>query len=454
MWYKACSNLRQTTTQHQDLEDRPDVQLARCTRDDQYPPKSVEAPAPPIACQSTPIHLVRMTVVDNGEQSSLGQKEGTNIEDWLAESTAPDTIGRSASLASPASAFTATTPSQRSSSLVASTPKTSDSPYFDSDGERSFVQSEDSLSITWSVSSAAAVISLAERLASDYLAKTDAPSDGPDGSAQTKPTSNSSGRTNASESSTRASSSGSASSAASKRPYRNEEEEGSQRRKRPKLPNQAIGGPDTKLLACPYMKFDPQRYSERNPTEKNYRGCSSCFLKDMNRLKQHLYRVHRRPEHYCSFCFCLFDSGSALDDHIVERSCERQLPPFDEKMTSDQFKAIKRREMGKSTKDAWFDIYKILFPASPLPLDPYAESVHANTVQDFVAFFEREAPRVLASEINVRLFGAATVTPEHEQFVDSVLTESISVLLQRLNERFGRRGLPSLGLVELPVLVG
>ncbi len=109
--------------------------------------------------------------------------------------------------------------------------------------------------------------------------------------------------------------------------------------------------------------------------------------------------------------------------------------------------------MGKSTKDAWFDMYKILFPASPLPLDPYAESVHANSVQDFVAFFEREAPRVLASEINVRLFGSAMVTAEHEQFVDSVLAESISVLLQRLNERFGGHEPPSLGLVELPVLV-
>lgn len=40
-----------------------------------------------------------------------------------------------------------------------------------------------------------------------------------------------------------------------------------------------------RLLACPYQKYDPQRYSERNVLEKEYRGCASCFITDINRLK-------------------------------------------------------------------------------------------------------------------------------------------------------------------------
>jgi hypothetical protein len=58
-----------------------------------------------------------------------------------------------------------------------------------------------------------------------------------------------------------------------------------------------------KLIACPYSKHDSNRYSSRNDAEKEYRRCSSSFLKNISRLKQHLYRVHKRPEHYCSRCY-------------------------------------------------------------------------------------------------------------------------------------------------------
>ncbi|OQV06109.1 hypothetical protein CLAIMM_10734, partial [Cladophialophora immunda] len=164
--------------------------------------------------------------------------------------------------------------------------------------------------------------------------------------------------------------------------------------------------------------------------------CSSCFLRDIARLKQHLYRVHRRPEHHCPTCFSSFDSKGVLDAHIVERSCQPQVSPFEEKMTQDQLTAIKRREMGRNRSDAWFDIYKILFPNSALPLDPYADSTHADTVQDFIAFFEREGREVLASEINQRMFGAVAWWPRQQEFVEEVLAESINVLLQRLHSRF------------------
>jgi hypothetical protein len=49
------------------------------------------------------------------------------------------------------------------------------------------------------------------------------------------------------------------------------------------IPNK--DAPNLRLLACPYHKYDPQRYSELNIGEKEYRGCSSCYLIDINRLK-------------------------------------------------------------------------------------------------------------------------------------------------------------------------
>lgn len=39
------------------------------------------------------------------------------------------------------------------------------------------------------------------------------------------------------------------------------------------------------LLACPYWKYDAVRYSEANFREKQYRGCSSVYLKDIARVK-------------------------------------------------------------------------------------------------------------------------------------------------------------------------
>jgi hypothetical protein len=45
------------------------------------------------------------------------------------------------------------------------------------------------------------------------------------------------------------------------------------------------GNEKLKLLACPYFKLDPRRYSEKNVTEQNYHGCSSRWLPDIGRLK-------------------------------------------------------------------------------------------------------------------------------------------------------------------------
>lgn len=148
-----------------------------------------------------------------------------------------------------------------------------------------------------------------------------------------------------------------------------------------------------KVFACPFSKHDPSRYSERNTVEKNYRGCSSCFLTDIPRVKQHLYRKHKRPDHYCGSCFQIFEIQEALDTHSRQRpACEVAEPRFAEKMTRDQLNNIKRRSPGKDACETWFNIFRILFPGAALPDSPFYEAASPMTVQSFLAALSGPCP--------------------------------------------------------------
>lgn len=58
--------------------------------------------------------------------------------------------------------------------------------------------------------------------------------------------------------------------------------------KQPEQSSQKIDDPPTRLLrplACPFNKYDPERYSAFNEGEKEYRTCSSGYWPDISRLK-------------------------------------------------------------------------------------------------------------------------------------------------------------------------
>jgi len=54
-------------------------------------------------------------------------------------------------------------------------------------------------------------------------------------------------------------------------------------KRRKEIPSKST--PPQRNLACPYSKYDIGRYSQRNLTEKRYRGCSKCLFPDVSRLK-------------------------------------------------------------------------------------------------------------------------------------------------------------------------
>lgn len=188
---------------------------------------------------------------------------------------------------------------------------------------------------------------------------------------------------------------------------------GDDKGKQPKNKRPAPAKSEEKLFACPYYKSNPERFSSQNMTEKEYRGCGSCLLRDIPRLKQHLYRVHRRPDHYCGSCFQLFKSQDDRDAHGRQRpACEPKFPQlFTEKMTVDQMVQIRRRDVGAHPSDNWYNIFKILFPGKPLPYSPYANSGNPDILNNFVVFFRSTGPELFLNIMRNRRDRGQSLSP-------------------------------------------
>jgi hypothetical protein len=187
---------------------------------------------------------------------------------------------------------------------------------------------------------------------------------------------------------------------------------------------------DGRLLACPYCKYDATRYSERNIEERNYRGCSSIYLTSISRVKQHLYRVHKRPDYYCACCFGVYQDEAALSAHSrIRPACEVKEACFTEKMATEQVNFIKRRTIGKTPSETWFDIYKILFPHAPLPETPYVETVSPGAIQRFTDHFYRQAGSRLAALVQTELQGRMLLERDQQRILDSALESAIGQLV-------------------------
>ena len=137
-----------------------------------------------------------------------------------------------------------------------------------------------------------------------------------------------------------------------------------------------------KLYACHFCKYDGSRYSERNSSEKQYRGCSSGYWPDISRLKQHLYRVHWR-NHHCHQCFAMFKKSSDLQAHIRMRSCQTSECPYPEKIEHEKYNEIRKKRPANTPEEVWYIIYDILFPGEPHPATPYADSADAQRQPSF-----------------------------------------------------------------------
>ncbi|OQU98193.1 hypothetical protein CLAIMM_04013 [Cladophialophora immunda] len=220
-----------------------------------------------------------------------------------------------------------------------------------------------------------------------------------------------------------------------------EDEDGMRRPKRPRIEKADPATAAEVLLACPYTKHDPDRFSERNQnlSEKAYRRCGSVCLTSIPRLKQHLYRVHRRPDHYCPSCYMAFETADMFDAHSRARpSCTLRDCPFEEKMTSDQYRAVKRRKTGATPATAWFGIFEILFPGAERPDDPYVTCARSDemvqTIQGYTAFLGNRLPLRLSERLGGPLFGGDPMT--FQWLINMALEETLPTLLRELHGEY------------------
>ncbi|KAH6884899.1 hypothetical protein B0T10DRAFT_608691 [Thelonectria olida] len=125
-------------------------------------------------------------------------------------------------------------------------------------------------------------------------------------------------------------------------------------------------------LACPFYKLNLKRHASCGKPPGFTRICD---------LRQHLLRVHKRPDHECPTCHQEWDdkqndlAEAEYKEHILEGKCkQRQASPDDDRLTPDEF--IKLGEVysnGPSDLDKWYWLWKTFFSHHPRPKSPYVE---------------------------------------------------------------------------------
>ena len=194
-----------------------------------------------------------------------------------------------------------------------------------------------------------------------------------------------------------------------------------------------------KLFACPYFKFDGERYSERNITEKHYRKCASSVLRDISRLKQHLKRTHKRPDFYCGRCSQKFKERDHLNEHTrTNPPCENSAPKYGEMMTDRQHQEIKRHIGRQDQCESWYKIFHILFPDAPKPITPYMTNADPVVLHHFVEFFRGYGPEEffgLLRDFRERSTRTIEIRPPTQTIIDEAFEITLPGYLERLAQR-------------------
>jgi hypothetical protein len=156
------------------------------------------------------------------------------------------------------------------------------------------------------------------------------------------------------------------------------EPDGSDAVSRWQIPSKKARGPDPKPkgFVCPFWKFDQLKHIR----------CGSKILPNIRHVKEHLVRVHRRPEFYCQRCHGVFESHKHLESHSLE-ICKTETASQNDFLTADQLSYLQRRSSRLVTlEQQWFYIYDILFPGLPHPRSPYNDGGREEAVSSYLAF--------------------------------------------------------------------
>ncbi|KAK6857284.1 hypothetical protein PG995_007471 [Apiospora arundinis] len=141
------------------------------------------------------------------------------------------------------------------------------------------------------------------------------------------------------------------------------------------------GRQPSRQFACPYLFGGSLRHH-----------CCRGFNR-IGDVRQHLFRCHRQPAHYCPTCGRVFDDEQSSGAHIRQQNCSPAAFNFPG-MTSDQWIDISTRAQAPPHTvpggDAarWYIIWDILFPGAQRPPTPYINgSIFTVRLRDFAQRF-------------------------------------------------------------------
>ncbi|KAH6950552.1 hypothetical protein DER45DRAFT_578198 [Fusarium avenaceum] len=157
------------------------------------------------------------------------------------------------------------------------------------------------------------------------------------------------------------------------------------------------------LFACPFYKHDPERYEAA-------RSCCGPGWSTVHRLKEHIFRSHKLPEHQCRRCLEVFEGEVALYDHSRSpdgckvQTCNSQEEGIDagqEKLLHARAKKRKNTEshQKKVEEGRWNEVYRIIFPDEDQVPSPYYNHLQKLTVDEFGRKMVAEFDKLILAEL-------------------------------------------------------
>jgi len=183
-----------------------------------------------------------------------------------------------------------------------------------------------------------------------------------------------------------------------------------------------IHKPGKVLFACPFWKQDPLRHSR----------CYKLELKEVKRVKQHLYRSHKKPIR-CRRCQSVFPNRAACDSHQAV-DCVRQPEIIDDGINEDQASELSNRGSSSLTQEQrWFVMWQIVLPGVPEPASPYIDDDLSEDMCEFREFYQRHGSAILLDHIRT----TPSWSQEDEDRVrDAFWAEILDLALDNLYHRW------------------
>jgi hypothetical protein len=179
------------------------------------------------------------------------------------------------------------------------------------------------------------------------------------------------------------------------------------------------------LLACPFYKHD----------RSLFKTCGAKVLRGISRVKYHLLRNHQELIH-CDRCFKPFKNDSSRKDHLRKPvPCEVTTPIHWSAITIDQKQQLAQRiPKQKTTRENWYEIYKLLFGDKNLPDSPYLDDIESKELRHILAFAQQEGPSIV-EELMTHLPERSRVLrlQEHEisSFLQSATQDFVTTIFER-----------------------